>query len=171
MKILTILSILCILSGCASTNFVQTRTVSVDGRPMTYVFGQSCNHTGLQMVVVDRYSDGQLIARDYGVGEGIMQKIIPAAVHGGLMAGGMMGTAVLLRPDETSVTQNGSGNVSASLSSNSTSDSSSQAQSNSESTSNSLSIASQTQGQSQGQVHGQSQSNLPWSKKKVKPCK
>jgi len=131
MKIFFTLVLSFSMIGCASSNFVQSRSVTVDGKPYTYVFGQSCNHTGLQMVVIDRYNEnGELMARDYGTCEGIMQKVIPAAVHGGLTAGGLIGAAALLEPDRTEVSQSG-GSVNASLNS----ASSSGATSNSSSTS------------------------------------
>lgn len=151
--------------GCASTNFVQSRSVTVDGKPYTYVFGQSCNHTGLQMVVIDRYNEnGELMARDYGACEGIMQKVIPAAVHGGLTAGGLIGAAALLEPDQTNVTQSG-GSVNAALTSSSNSNSNSESNASAISSSKSKANQSQSQGQGQSQMQGQGQFITPWNKK------
>jgi gas vesicle protein len=110
MKKIVILVVVLMMAGCASKNYLQKHSIIVADKPYTYVFGESCNHTGIHLKVVDRYNEnGELMARDCGVGEGIMQKVIPAAVGGGLAAGGMIGAAALLRPDETNVVQTGGG--------------------------------------------------------------
>lgn len=143
------------VSGCAVAPTFRTYPVHISGTDYTYVVGQSYCPGGFNMMVVDRYDGaGALVARDSGFTDGWVLKALPAAVHGGLVAGGMVGAAALWPGNDTNVSQTG-GNAVSGSSSGSSSGASSNSTASSSSTSSSS--ASQSQGQNQGQSQGQGQ--------------
>jgi len=163
------------LSGCATQMNLQQQAVQVAGRQFTYVMAEGKDPSGVNFVIMDRYDErGALMSRDAASGEGILLKVIPAAISGAALAGGMIGAASLLEPDTTNVSQtndtgsssgaaNGSASTTPAVTNNvtvsptTTSASAATSASNSASTASSVSKSVSTANQSQGQAQVQSQ--------------
>lgn len=97
--------VLC-FSGCASKVNITQQYVELNGKSFHYVFAESQNEAGVNHIVIDRFDEkGNLIARDSASNSGILHAVIPAVITGASTAGGLIGAAAVLRPDQTNITQ------------------------------------------------------------------
>lgn len=104
-KIVAVLAIAA-LSGCASQLHMRKSQESVPGvGVVTALSIESQNGLANNLKVIQTYSGGELTGAYSHGNDGILYPIM----SGALQAGGQIGAAVLLRPDETNVRQEGGG--------------------------------------------------------------
>lgn len=98
------------LAGCTASLDLVPKSVMVAGMEKNYVFATGLDQNGGSMNVMDRYDDkGNLVARDASMNGGILPSLMHGAVAGAATAGGLVGAAALLRPDQVNVSQSGGG--------------------------------------------------------------
>ena len=105
-KTLAMISAATLISGCASQLHMKKSQEVVPGvGVVTALSIESQNGLANNLKVIQTYSGGELTGAYSHGNDGILYPIM----SGALQAGGQIGAAVLLRPDETNVRQEGGG--------------------------------------------------------------
>ena len=105
-KIVAVLAVAMLISGCASQLHMKKTQESVPGvGVVTALSIESQNGLANNLKVIQTYAGGELTGAYSHGNDGILYPIM----SGALQAGGQIGAAVLLRPDETNVRQEGGG--------------------------------------------------------------
>ena len=104
-----------VLSGCVSGSKVLGEVMLKDGRTLQHVQVKTEGQDGPKLTVVETYAYDPTKnvstreAQYQAAGSSLTSEILRGAASAALFAGGLVGAAAVLRPDQTSVTQNQTG--------------------------------------------------------------